>query len=327
MKQFSVFVLILFYFNYFLVFSQGNCPGEVICTNMNSTLVLSSIQELNPSNRGCLSLNESAYSYWYQFCVSTSGTIRFTINPNGTNNDFDWAVWGPNSPCPPISNPLRCSYALVSGGSDETGVNSINNFPETDTTEGLFGNQWTQDINAIAGQCFVLSINKYGGGNRSFSITWGGTSTIICSALPIELQNFNGICKDKIVYLTWTTSSEINNDFFILKKSVDGITWSDFYKINGNGNSSVPITYFAEDLSPNLENFYSLCQFDYDGKYECFGPIYISCSNDVSNEKRVIKIFNILGQEINDSGAQGMFILLYNDGTISKKFCTLSQNN
>src|SRR5688500_14353124 len=82
----------------------GDCPGEWTCTlSQGETAVAGGTDELNGSNQGCLSSNEATSSYWYQICAANNGTLQFTIAPSGSMNDYDWAAWGPNSPCPPTS--------------------------------------------------------------------------------------------------------------------------------------------------------------------------------------------------------------------------------
>lgn len=293
----------------------GDCPGVTICTNTTATVVNGTVDnELNLAYSGCLPTGESPNkSRWYQFCVTTSGTIRFTIN---RANDYDWALWGPNSTCPPTSAPLRCSYAIVSGGSDNTGVNSANNAPQTDLTEGAGGNQWTQDVNAVAGECFVLLINNYGTGSNTFSISWGGTATLLCSALPIELLSFNGENVGSYNELTWIVATETNNDYFTLERSFDGIYWDFVTQVDGAGNSSITTTYSYRDFGfQNGYNYYRLSQTDFNGASESFDVIYVDNSVE---PKKVIRVTNMMGQEVSED-FEGLRIIYYSDGTTKKK--------
>lgn len=313
----NIVLILMFIFSYFSSYSQGDCPGEIICVNTTAAVVNGiNDSELNLTYSGCLPTGEAPRSVWYQFCVSTTGTIRFNINPNGGSNDYDWALWGPNSNCPPITTPLRCSYALVGGGSDNTGVNSANNAPQTDFTEGFNGNQWTQDVNAVAGQCFVLLINNYGGGSNFFSISFGGTATLLCSALPIELISFDGEKQNNYNLLNWSTASETNNDYFTLERSIDGENWEAIKQIDGFGNSSSIIYYSYEDYDfEYTTNYYRLSQTDFNGDNNYFNPIVI----DNSDEKlEIIRIINFMGQDVKED-YEGIKIVYYSDGLIIKK--------
>ena len=317
MKKF-LFVLLLNLYS-LAVFSQGDCPGEIVCTNQAADVVVNGAldAELSAFAAGCIGAESPSKSRWYQFCVSTTGTIRFTINPaGGAGNDYDWALWGPNSTCPPTTVPLRCSFAIVSGGSKLTGVNSANNAPQTDLTEGAGGNQWTQDVNVVAGECFVLLVNNYGAGSNTFALTWGGTATLLCSALPIELLDFSGINKDSYNKLIWSTASEVNNDYFILERSVDGENWGVIKQIEGFGNSSDIINYSYEDYDfENTLNYYRLSQTDFNGQSQYFNPIAIDNSE---KDLIIIKVINLMGQEV-PLDFEGLRIIYYSDGTMKKK--------
>jgi hypothetical protein len=85
--------------------------------------------------------------------------------------------------------------------------------------------------------------------------------------LPIELITFNGNLEDDYSKLYWQTITEINNDYFILEKSADGIVWRDIAKIDGAGNSTQIKNYSFNDyeLLPEIM-YYRLKQVDFDGK-------------------------------------------------------------
>lgn len=85
--------------------------------------------------------------------------------------------------------------------------------------------------------------------------------------LPIELMSFQGkVADNKEIELSWITSSEINNEVFIVEKSMDGETFQEIGRIEGAGNSSVQNDYFFLDDKPTIgTNYYRLAQKDYDG--------------------------------------------------------------
>lgn len=255
MKKLLIISSALLFFN--SAFSQGDCTSQVaLCSGgvAGTCANGSNDAELVAGNEGCLTSGESASkSYWYSVCFSASGTFRFTLNPNGGSNDMDWAVWGPNPTCPisTTTAPVRCSFAAVSGGSDNTGINTANNGGAGDLTEGGAGNQWVDDLNVTAGQCYYLLVNQYGGGSSTFTMTTAGTATVDCStALPIELLSFNAIINNDKVDLKWVTASETNNDYFTVEKSKDVMTFEKVMDVDGAGQSSVSIDYFDVDYTP-----------------------------------------------------------------------------
>jgi len=135
--------------------------------------------------------------------------------------------------------------------------------------------------------------------------------------LPVELLSFEGYNKGGVNMLSWVTATEINNDYFTLERSVDGENWLTIEQVDGSGNSSVEVSYeYIDDSYPNEVNYYRLIQTDFDGAYEEFNIIAID--NTVEGGIKVLKIINILGQEV-DEFYNGLRIIIYDDGTREKK--------
>lgn len=85
--------------------------------------------------------------------------------------------------------------------------------------------------------------------------------------LPVKLINFHALAINKSVKVMWTTTSEINDDYFIVEKSIDGINWASIGKIEGAQNSSSLINYEFTDLNPiNGAQYYRLLQADMNGE-------------------------------------------------------------
>ena len=94
-------------------------------------------------------------------------------------------------------------------------------------------------------------------------ITSGGEST---TALPVELISFNGVAENNEVRLTWETASELNNDFFDVERSQNGLNFEKIGTVKGNGNSNILNQYTFLDKDPYVGfNYYRLKQVDYDG--------------------------------------------------------------
>ncbi len=96
-------------------------------------------------------------------------------------------------------------------------------------------------------------------------------TNINCSALllPVELVNFTAQKQSRSVSINWTTASEINNDYFLLQRSVNGALFQDLTRITGAGFSNEILEYsFIDDQPLAGVNYYRLKQVDYDGKFE-----------------------------------------------------------
>lgn len=111
------------------------------------------------------------------------------------------------------------------------------------------------------------------------------------SPLPVEFLSFNGYKKDGIVYLNWTTGSEINNDYFSIERSSGGNKWMLIGKVRGSGNSSVALEYSFSDIEPLDESsYYRLSQTDYDGTSQGYRIIRIASSGNLSGRSSVLNI-------------------------------------
>jgi len=95
------------------------------------------------------------------------------------------------------------------------------------------------------------------------------------SPLPITLVSFNAHARNNYNEIFWATASEINNDFFTLYKSNDGITFIEIAKVNGKGNSNQMSNYNFNDECTNEITYYKLSQTDFDGTTEFFDIIVV----------------------------------------------------
>lgn len=85
-------------------------------------------------------------------------------------------------------------------------------------------------------------------------------------SLPIELVSFNAIKNANRVDAYWTTISELNNDYFTLERSKDGLTFETVVTTDGAGSSNYILNYSETDFNPyDGISYYRLKQTDYNG--------------------------------------------------------------
>lgn len=85
-------------------------------------------------------------------------------------------------------------------------------------------------------------------------------------SLPIELLDFSAKKQGNKVLLEWSTTSELNNNYFTIERSLEGHVFNDIGRVAGAGNSSELRLYNLIDESPeNGYNYYRLKQTDFDG--------------------------------------------------------------
>ena len=100
------------------------------------------------------------------------------------------------------------------------------------------------------------------------------TSDEVCAPLPVTWLYFRGKAVQHTVLLEWATAYEVNNNYFTIEKSKDGITFSEMTKVksvaNGNTNNH---SYTFSDEEPFASTYYRIFQTDFDGNQKWFNNI------------------------------------------------------
>lgn len=112
------------------------------------------------------------------------------------------------------------------------------------------------------------------------------TAAATC-ALPVELENFEATpVGDNKVRLTWTTATEINNDYFTIERSIDGNLWNEVSEVKGAGNTNSRKHYEAVDHEPFAGvSYYRLRQTDFDN------TVSYSVIRRVEVQQRSLQVF------------------------------------
>ena len=91
----------------------------------------------------------------------------------------------------------------------------------------------------------------------------------IAGALPVELLTFTGRKVTEETLLEWQTATEINNDYFDIEWSTDGLEFSKIGQVKGTGTTDEVQSYdFLHTTPANGINYYRLKQVDFDRIYE-----------------------------------------------------------
>jgi hypothetical protein len=84
--------------------------------------------------------------------------------------------------------------------------------------------------------------------------------------LPIELLSFTAIAIKGAVDVNWKTASEINNDYFNVQRSADGLEFYDITRIQAGSSAKEIQKYNYVDSNPlSGKSYYRLKQTDLDG--------------------------------------------------------------
>jgi hypothetical protein len=86
-------------------------------------------------------------------------------------------------------------------------------------------------------------------------------------ALPVTLISFTATQPNTNIELHWRTASELNNNYFEIQKSTDGILFSTIGQVSGKGTTNELSTYTYIDDVIFPVAYYQLKQVDYDGVF------------------------------------------------------------
>ncbi len=189
-----------------------------------------------------------------------------TMNPtdNGTTVTYNWTLQ--------VSVSADASLQWVGTG-DLSGRTAIFG----GSGSGPFSGMFTRSKTAANGS-FGFTINTAPpdyGVKASASPFPDLTNNCAAFALPITLSTFSATKhSDRASKLDWTTSSEINSDYFGIERSRDGDIWETIGKVTAAGNSNTELAYeYIDNLLPFSRTadqifYYRLRLTDQDGSFK-----------------------------------------------------------
>jgi len=108
---------------------------------------------------------------------------------------------------------------------------------------------------------------------------WGiinALSAMNLVTIPVELTLFDGYYEDGVVKLKWITATETNNFGFEVERRNDYSTYESIGFVNGNGTSTIRVTYnFIDENLGSNRYYYRLKQIDLDGTFEYSNEVEI----------------------------------------------------
>lgn len=113
-------------------------------------------------------------------------------------------------------------------------------------------------------------------------------------ALPVELVDFTvEKGEEGSNLITWVTASEINNDYFVIQRSIDGVEFEDVYLMPGQGTSLSLTNYsYVDSDPPSGAVYYRLKQIDFDEEED---------HSEIVQVENVINTLTIYPNPVNES--------------------------
>jgi len=200
----------------------------------------------------------------------------FSENTAGFNNNFNMSGSGVSTPIILLRNCLFAEVdcnALASTDPNETldcdGSSVFSSDPAfVDKTAGNFALTSASDAINVGDNTYIPgSISKdYPGNPRMIQTVVDMGAFELQTVLPVELLSFSAKENGENVWLSWTTASEKNNDYFEVERSIDGRSFDYLDQVKGAGTTTLARHYQTNDKNPiNGINYYRLKQVDFDG--------------------------------------------------------------
>lgn len=221
-------------------------------------------------------LDPSGTFIWNRQMGGTGDDIVYALEVDLTNNIYTTGAFDGTADF----NPGGISNVLSSLGGTDIFISKIDKFGNY-----VFGSQYAglgsergtalavdAGNNIFTTGTFELNVDFDPGLLTLGVLSLGGGDVFITrmgqtiSPLPIGLIDFQVAPTGNTVVLNWTTSSEKDNDYFSLERSIDGSDWQQLGIVDGAGTSNQQRNYTFTDQNPLPGiQYYRLRQVDLNG--------------------------------------------------------------
>ncbi len=303
--------------------NDGNGDDIYVLPTSNSSC-LTYCQDLPCNGTACGGVNtvNTAYS---PCLVTSTPSCEASLIGSANSNDaaqvrrpdgafFHGFSWGLSSPFPTFPNG-NSSFNLGSG--NDWSYTSCDNA----TLSGSFSSPANSAgaANNAANANIITAISNGNIDYDEFLGTSSNPSGNCLEILPVELGSFEAIKKNQNSLLSWKTLTELNNNYFNIERSADGINYETIGQVDGAGTTNIPQEYTFTDRQPlSGTNYYRLKQVDFDGQFEysrvqlvnfevttnfviyptlVHQQLIIESTQSIDQES-IIEIYNMIGQRV-----------------------------
>jgi hypothetical protein len=277
--------------------------------------------------------NISVALTWAQYDFDDFINLEWEINGSGTWIQLpNQTGQVPTPPVPQYNTSLKTIGYNVAPGSNVSGSLTVNAL-----SIGASGN--------------TLKVRVCGDNNLTSEIfTLDNVTVTNASSLPVTWLNINGYSENNINKIYWKTASEINNDYFLVERSLDAVNFSTVGQVKGGGDTPEISNYefIDESIKVGKVYYYRVKQTDFDGKFD-YSPVvavkneksisysaipnpfnnFLTIFTDSNSENEMVIISDINGRKIKEFTAlngdidtsdllPGVYFIKWSSGEISK---------
>jgi len=180
------------------------------------------------------------------------------------------------------SGTVRDRFTIMKGVNKKTVVNTTVNTAASLSASWIGGYNWYTLPATTTATSRTLAVTPSTTGTFTYYVNDSLAPKITCmadtfqlqvtSALAVSVINYNATLKNKKVFVDWTTTQEVNSDYFTIERSANGRDYEMIMIISGKGDSNTPTNYEFIDTDPLPgTSYYRLIATDKDGDKKIAG--------------------------------------------------------
>lgn len=206
-------------------------------------------------NPGFIGTDAITYEIQNQFGYTSTATVVLTVGSVGAplNVVWDRECINSNTEYTVFVNILGGTAPFTVSGDYNGTINSNTSFSFTKSD----GDPFFVTVVDAAGDIKVIDENPEA-----------------CSKVAVTIVSYTGTVQSNGNFLKWTTASEVDNDFFTLEHSTDGVSYKVIANVDGAGTTSLTNNYdFLHTNAPAGLSYYRLSTTDFNGNVENHGVV------------------------------------------------------
>lgn len=274
-----------------LMFPSAGGDAQILCTGTSSTadvvgedlegnyVVVYAVHSNSGNTAGTIYAtgNDGSFSFG-ELSGASYNTVYYIsaiIGPVDDNGNLDMGsectVIVPGTPVVYLS-PITIQFdesCNKNTGESTLGFVFDGGFPDFDSGAtytytsnfGSGGSDTSLLVTLVDGTAWTLTVTDANG----CTATLDGTVDCV-KTTDVELISFTGEVLPAGNNLKWATATEINNNYFLISRSNDGVNFEVIDQVAGNGTTTTPHSYQLLDKeAPSGLSYYQLTQVDFDG--------------------------------------------------------------